>query len=200
MSSTLSASSSAPLVALAHSVNSSGRLGLFVDPFNCSCDTCTDYPAELPPSPAATEPAPSTSLSALATPPPLIRSALGLPPPVYRAGALGRAPANHLWTGSDWVHQDSPYARSPAVARVLFPEPESASFPPSQPSSAEEAVMDSLRSLRADLQIRQDQVYSAEARSHDEMSMQDAEWDELDRKIQAIEQTLLAFGSFFRTR
>lgn len=38
--------------------------------------------------------------------------------------ALGPAPANHLWTGSDWVHQDSAYARSAAsVASGLFPVP-----------------------------------------------------------------------------
>ncbi len=74
------------------------------------------------------------------------------------------------------------------------------SAPVAPPLDEEERVMDALRGLRATLQIRQDAVYSTETRSHDEMAAQDAEWDELDRKIDAIEQTLLAFGAIFRTR
>jgi hypothetical protein len=59
--------------------------------------------------------------------------------------------------------------------------------------------MDSLRYLRADLQLKQREIYAGEARSHDEMAMQNAEWSELEDKIHAIENLLLAFGSFFRT-
>jgi uncharacterized protein involved in exopolysaccharide biosynthesis len=65
----------------------------------------------------------------------------------------------------------------------------------------EESVMDALRGLRATLQIQQDHIYDGGyARSHDEMAAQDAEWEELDRKISAIEECLLAFGAIFRTR
>lgn len=218
----LKMTSTLPLpIALAHSVNSSGRFGLFVDPYSCSCGTCTEYCAE----PLSVEP------ERAPTPPPA-------PAPLLAASSgvsLERAPANHLWTGSDWVHQDSPYARSPATSVFLSPtallarpltfglgglsrglsraatglfEPapisplgrsSSVSVPPASVRPTEDDVMDLLRSLRADLQIRQREVYSGATASHDEQAAQDAEWSELDRKINAIEQTLLTFGAIFRT-
>lgn len=57
-----------------------------------------------------------------------------------------------------------------------------------------------LRTLRSQLQLRQDEVYSQDARSHDEMAMQDEEWNELDRKIDAIEGVLSAFNVMYLSR
>jgi len=71
---------------------------------------------------------------------------------------------------------------------------------PSATTSEEAELMDRLRTLRSQLQTRQDEVYSQDARSHDEMAMHDAEWEELDRKIDAIEQVLSAFNIIYRTR
>jgi hypothetical protein len=134
--------STLPTVALAHSVNSSGRLGLYVDPCACSCATCTEYCAErtesVPFGPQATEPALSSTtledmyreMRAGPAPAPAPVELLGshrfsVADEAAGAGAgsvaLGPAPANHLWTGCDWVHQDSPYARSVAMARELDP-------------------------------------------------------------------------------
>jgi hypothetical protein len=146
--------------------------------------------------------------------------------------ALERAPANHLWTGSDWVHQDSAYARSPAVAPSLIQPTALRSLglgigglttasvraplvfgmamsslgrtssvePIPEVEPEEDAVMAGLQRLRASLLVQQDAVYSTDGRSHDEMAAQDAEWEELDNKIHAIEALFMAFGVVFRTR
>jgi hypothetical protein len=60
--------------------------------------------------------------------------------------------------------------------------------------------MDRLRGLRSELQLQQDRVYAVDGRSHDEMAAQDAQFDEMDRQIQAIEQCMISFGAIFRTR
>jgi uncharacterized protein involved in exopolysaccharide biosynthesis len=57
----------------------------------------------------------------------------------------------------------------------------------------EQRTLESLRSLRAHLQERQDVLYDEEQRSHDEMAAADAEWEELDRKMTAIDALLEAF-------
>jgi uncharacterized protein involved in exopolysaccharide biosynthesis len=59
----------------------------------------------------------------------------------------------------------------------------------------EERTLESLRRLRAHLQERQDVLYDEEQRSHDEMAAVDAEWEELDRKMTAIDALLEAFES-----
>ena len=216
--------------ALAHTLNSRGELGMFVNPYGCSCQTCVDYVAE------RSSPAPAAEASV----------ALG------RSGsfsglALGPSPANHVWTGSEWVHQDSEYGRS------LFPPPppvsltrsstgfvegwggeerpapslrsitglgyavaeseeeadgaasaaggpyNRAALPGLGPCSAEEeSVLVRLSSLRFTLKGRQDAIYSEAYRSHDEAAAQDAEWEELDSKITAIETLLRAFGVIIR--
>ena len=139
--------------------------------------------------------------------------------------SLGRAPANQIWDGSDWVATDSEAGRAltgepaPPSSAETVPPRSSSTFPrlsfgmapfvtappaPSElaPSVEDEtdAAMASLRALRATLQIRQDHVYEGAERSHSDMAIADAEFEDLDRKIMAIEQCLLSFGSFFRTR
>jgi hypothetical protein len=57
-------------LALAHTFNSRGELGMFVNPYNCSCSTCRNYVAgEEPPSdtaPAAAATVPTTTVSVTA--------------------------------------------------------------------------------------------------------------------------------------
>lgn len=320
-----------PPPSLCHSLNSRGELGMFVDPYSCSCATCVDYVAERAAPAAAAEPAmlpcqscrdrirevspdtPEGCVPLCREGPhcsPLLcdscRSACGDPymAPELRSAApelslapssegviawqgpaaLGRAPANHLWTGSDWVHQDSPYARSPSsVASGLFPVPPermnpSALLPqrslgggigltrsltlgmgagcalapsasgyvgptptpaslsnvglsnaapaiaesdnesddesddeddgaaaarPALPglgpcSPEEESLLVRLSHLRLSYKERQDEVYSEAYRSHDEAAAQDWEWEDLDRKIDAIEELLRSFGVAIR--
>lgn len=196
--------------ALAHSVNTSGNFGLFVDPARCDCGGCSahalhalDVPLWLADAPAEAD------------------MALPLPLPLPAVG-LARAPANQIWDGSDWVATDSEAGRAlmgaPAETTELPPR-SSSTFPrlsfgmppfrPAPPAPSEvapsvedetDAAMAVLRSLRATLQIRQDHVYEGAERSHSDMAIADAEFEDLDRKILAIEQCLLSFGSFFRTR
>jgi uncharacterized protein involved in exopolysaccharide biosynthesis len=59
----------------------------------------------------------------------------------------------------------------------------------------QERTLESLRRLRAHLQERQDVLYDEEHRSHDEMAAADTEWEELDRKMTAIDALLEAFES-----
>jgi hypothetical protein len=65
-------------------------------------------------------------------------------------------------------------------------------------SAEEESVLVRLSSLRFTLKGRQDAIYSEAYRSHDEAAAQDAEWEELDSKITAIETLLRAFGVIIR--
>ena len=63
----------------------------------------------------------------------------------------------------------------------------------------EDELMDKLRSVRANLLIQQDAVHR---HSNTDKEIAEAEKinDELVRKIRCIEDTLLAFGSYYRTR
>lgn len=212
----MSSSSTLPAVALAHSVNSSGRMGLFVDSASCSCSGCSEYDeemAELRRNNAAdavlcAEPAPVSG--------PL---RLGGGYPV----SLQRSAANQIWDGTRYLHLDSDAGRaltgqssasavplslpprtSTALPRLSFVTPPAPTvIPPSPSPSVEdetEATMDTLRGLRATLQVRQDRVYDGADLSHSDMAVADAEFDDLDRKIMAIEHCLSAFRAIFRTR
>jgi hypothetical protein len=65
-------------------------------------------------------------------------------------------------------------------------------------SEDEEGVLVGLSDLRFSYKQRQEAIYSEAYRSHDEAAAQDAEWDELDSKITAIETLLRAFGVIIR--
>ena len=95
---------------------------------------------------------------------------------------------------------------TPAVSEVAEETEESSS---SEERSApglrgvdpqEDDVMARLQHLRARLIVQQDSVYDQPCDSHDEMAAQDAEWNDLDVKIDAIESLLQSFGVVFRTR
>jgi hypothetical protein len=175
-----------PYVPLAHSYNSRGELGFMVSPSGCSCTTCVDYVgAQRSASPA---PAP------LATPPPPQHSL------VLGMGSDFWARFNPLPPGQGWG------APSPALEPTLS---RFNTLPPGAPSPAlarsssvaeeetledfQERTLESLRSLHRRLQERQDVLYDEEQRSHDEMAAADTEWEELDRKMTAIDALLEAF-------
>ena len=207
--------------ALAHSYNSRGELGAFVNPYGCSCLTCVDYvaawsapaaaadgAAESPvaarssPAPAADGAAESpVALGPSATPWVVGPSLKGYVAPTPTPGSLTRALTG--WGGSD---PRLIFGRSSALAAAALPiaeveEDEAASAPGLRGVDPEEdAVMARLQSLRARLLTEQDAVYSTECDSHDEMAALDVQWEELDSKISAIEQLLSAFGVVFRTR
>lgn len=144
--------------ALAHTRNVRGDLGLFVNPYDCSCTTCLNVveeePARRPQSTGTLEASDSEDL--LPPAPPLVRVSAF-------ADALGRLPYNPL----------------------------------AQPGSSEADIMSQLSTLRLRLKAEQDAVEDEDFRSHDEMAAADAQWDELDAKISAIEDVLTAFGIAF---
>ncbi len=88
----------------------------------------------------------------------------------------------------------------PYTPPLQLPEPpEVVRMPSWLLSTGEDELMDRLRHLRAELQIRQDNVYSG-VQSLKDHSIADMEFEDLDRKIHAIEQVLMSFGAVFRTR
>lgn len=308
--SSLAASSSfsfPPAPSLAHSLNSRGELGMFVNPYACSCATCVDYIAErAPEAPALAheEPAPlmpcqscrdrirevspetpegcvplcregpqyspllcDSCRSACGDPymAPELRSAasaLSLGPSSEGAwaeprsvapsrpllgrsltlglGGLGWGLGGGLTRSSSvtpssaaiegWGGEERPLfgadllpAPSVALARTVtglgytptVPEDDEdgdgaaaaaspyngAVLPGLDPACppAESALLLQLFDLRLSYKARQDAVYSEEHRSHDEMAAADAEWDDLDRKIDAIEGVLRSFGVILRS-
>jgi hypothetical protein len=152
---------------LAHSFNSRGELGMFVNPSTCPCTTCRSVVAE--------------------------REGRVQPSPVVVQEEQAPGPGIGLLSQADTLPPPPPLVRVNAFADAL-------GRTPSATTSEEADLMDRLSSLRSQLQLRQDEVYSQDARSHDEMAMHDTEWEELDRKIDAIEQVLSAFGVLYRTR
>lgn len=160
---------------LAHSFNSRGELGMFVNPSTCPCTTCRSVVAESEgvveavPVAAQEERPPGPGIGLLSppqTPPSVQRDTLLPPPLLIRVNAF-----------------------SDALGRSF-----------SDTRTEEDELMGRLRTLRSQLQLRQDEVYSQDARSHDEMAMQDEEWNELDRKIDAIEGVLSAFNVMYLSR
>lgn len=245
---------------LAHSLNSRGELGMFVNPYACSCVTCVDYvaarsapevsllPEEPAPAPAAVPaprlpsltrsltlgmgaslapsasyaPAPAASgffplprpdslfgaalgLSALPTPTPasLTRSVTGFvegwggeerPAPALARTVTGLGHAPTLAESeheSDEEDGDGAAAAAPAYNGAVLPGLGLC-------SAEEESLLLRLSTLRLQLKQRQDAVYDGVVRSHDEMAAQDAEWDELDRKIDAMGMLLRSYGVVLR--
>jgi hypothetical protein len=71
--------------------------------------------------------------------------------------------------------------------------------PPLPSCPSEDAAMDNLRALRAELQLQQDDLYK-DAVTDEEIKAKDEDYDEIQQKISAIEQCMLAFGAIFRHR
>lgn len=200
--------------ALSHSVNSSGRMGLYVDSSSCSCHGChmhrlqtLDFPlwdaadAHLFAAPSVTPGFSNVGQDAAPAPSPA-------PLPVRsNGGGIGGSALVLSMGGAGVSVSTAPDGGLARTVTGLGYEPSSAEEADggdAEPSPAPlrtdvDGLMDQLRGLRAELQIAQDNVYR-DARSHDEMAAQDAEWDDLDRKIDAIEQVMSSFGAIFRTR
>lgn len=211
-----------PSTALAHSVNSSGRMGLYVDSSSCSCSGCADHrlqTLDIPLMDAA-----DAHLFVAPAPLPTRSLGTGISGSAEFLGtvSLRPAPANQIWDGAHWVHTDSEAGRAlmgsssgptpavPAARRMPLSFSMGSGWsdvgravPAPQPTAQEletDAAMAALRGLRATLQIRQDHVYEGTETSHSDMAIADAEFDDLDRKIMAIEQCMMSFGAIFRTR
>ena len=176
-----------PRVALAHTPNSSGRMGSFVNWSTCSCAGCGQYRAQ-------TLEIPETAVTFSNTAPVATFPEGLYLPQRSNGGGIGLLMANPGTSVSQATASDLPEVSWAGIV----PLGRSPAGPPVDPEK--EALCDSLRSYRAELQMRQDAVYAGPHRSHDEMAAADAEWDELDSQISAIETLLTTLGSFYRTR
>ena len=149
---------------LAHTRNSRGELGTFVNPYVCPCETCVDFVAER----SATK----ASESSAPTPTP---------------ASLTRASTETLGAGCAMPSLRSETGLGGAAAVPSLPTLRLCAV-------EEESLLLRISALRLELKERQDAVYDQVCRSHDEMAAQDAEWEELDRKIRAMEILLEAYG------
>lgn len=187
--------------ALSHSLNSRGELGMFVNPYGCSCQTCVDYVGEAPATPLRVRadtppPAPVKALAPLPSwpyPVTLARSSAVSsdyePQPLDQADLFLR----RLDAAAEYEHVSAPAPAPAPVAAAAVAEQDFLVLPAC--SAAESTVLRSAHSLRLSYQARQDLIYSEEHRSHDEMAAADAEWEDLDSKISAIDSVLRAFGA-----
>lgn len=199
--SSLSASSSvfpAP-IALAHTYNSSGRLGMFVNPYACSCVTCVHHVAaehaDPMPAPVPALPPPSSPLMrsvGMSWAPGTGAASGGLATPSFFA-ALARsatgpsesAPVTLMRSSSvpeEEEESDGAAAAAPPLAAAA-----------TAAETEESALLERLKDLRDRLSLEQEAVHEQEFRSHDEMAAADQEWEFLDNKICAIDDLLRAF-------
>lgn len=172
-------------MSLAHTRNSRGDFGMFVNPSTCPCVTCRTYMAEE----AERSPTPTLSLA-----------------PDANDDEGSRVPTSTPRV----VPTSTPTPTiAPAPPASLSLRPFASSFPPPAPSlirvnaysdalgrtQADEdaSLMVRLRMLRDRLMREQEEVHSGEYRSHDEMAAEDALWNDLDQKITAIEEVLQLF-------
>ena len=176
---------SSPIIGtrLAHSLNSRGEFGSFVDPSSCSCRTCTSFMGQ------------EDGLQSASSAPSPLPSGPG-------TGAGASVGLTRSYTSQDWITMETTVSQKSTVPSL----PPPTSFARSNAivektlQEEEEDILKSLASLRAVYRLRQDKVYAEEATSHDEMAAQDMEWSELDEKIAAIEGLLSRFRYPFRTR
>jgi len=164
---------------LTHTLNTSGNLGMFVNPYTCSCSTCHAYLGEeleaRPQSTGTLEASDAEELRPTATTyyvsppvtPSLVEPTVPAAPPLVRVNAFTDALGRGRYT-------------------VTFP-----------PANTEAELMSRLGTLRLRLKAEQDEVYDQDYRSHDEMAAADIEWEDMDNKIHAIEELLTAFGIAF---
>jgi hypothetical protein len=176
---------------LAHSYNSRGELGMFVNPYTCSCTTCVDHVAAdaLPPPPSIAEVNAAEALCELSREPVVN---------FYQPSPLARTITGFHYSPSTDADESivSPTALRPTGGLGLFSSTHGAlSFALPEPTatlteSLTQTISVNLREYMDVLRQRQDQVYDRDARSHDEMAAQDMEFDEIDRKIAEIDDIL----------
>jgi hypothetical protein len=166
---------------------------MFVNPYTCSCVTCVNHVGgaghgvvETWSPPAAPSLPPPPPIGVMAAAEALVELSRSVLPPIPAHLALGRT-----ITG---------FGYQPWDAREEEENDGTGTLPADSPRytggsvelSAEHASIaaEGLRAHLATLRERQDRVYDGPTRSHDEMAAQDAEFDELDRKISEIEDIL----------
>lgn len=214
-------------IALGHTLNSRGELGTFVNPYACSCHTCMDYVADkaedsLPnlsflkaigeASIQEREQEQSPGIGNLISPSTLLGHPT--PPPtkrlLFRAPPIQRTSGNAVFDGSSVVPLSRTAASQEEVTGLNLPPPPpltrverfpmpSLSILTSFPDVDEEDTMDRLRSLRSQLQLKQDSLYMGLTATED-IQAADEIYEDYDHKIRAIENCMLAFGAIFRTR
>ncbi len=155
---------------LAHSANVDGSFMARVD---CICYTCRDFLDPTGEEDAANANANREPFS----PPPLSLPAASLLPVRSSGGGIGvmgLAPAPSTSPTSTTGHLSS--YTPPPLFRHARAEPDH--------------MKDAIASLKLEvntLRAKQEEVYEKEAHSHDEMAMQDHEWNEYDQKIMTLE-------------
>lgn len=179
-----------PSMALTHSRNSRGELGMFVNPQSCSCTTCHEYLVDENQIPTGTHYVPS-SLPSL--PPPrslqdedaadslLMLSTRFESPPCLPCSP---SPILRSITGFHFM----PSEREDTVTLPASPPsvPEEIVLEPAQARIMYDALTDYIQILR----MKQNTVYDTPCLRHDEMAAQDMEFEELDRKIAEMDEML----------
>lgn len=177
-------------MALTHTRNVRGDLGMFVNPYNCSCSTCRGYIAETQEDEQQQTQEAGMGMSST------------LPP---------QTPSLSLTSGQTLVaSEDEDEVRiraqinSPPTLPPAPPLVRVNAFSYSNTYTPEEIeeqnTMSALMRLRNRLDQQRETVYTNDHRSHDEMAAEDARWDELDEKITAIDTVLTLFGHLPATR
>ncbi len=157
---------------LAHSVNADGSFFARVD---CSCYTCRDVLDPTGEEDAANANAMNESHESF--PPPLSLPATSFLPTRSSGGGIGLAglaPAPSTSPTSTMGHLSS--YTPPPLFRHTRAEPDH--------------MKDAIASLKLEVNVlraKQEEIYEREAHSHDEMAMQDQEWNEYDQKIMTLE-------------
>jgi hypothetical protein len=156
---------------LGHSLNSRGELGMFVNPYACSCTTCESVVQKW-------------------EPPPSIQSELDAAEALLSLSGIHLAPSPptalaRTITGFHYAPSDTAtLPASPTVPEEIVLEPEQA-----------KTIAENLQEYIEILRERQDKVYDETARSHDEMAAQDMEFEEIDRKIAELDEILAVLNT-----
>lgn len=197
-----------PSVKLAHTVNSRGELGMFVNPYACDCGGCQTYLAGLPAKKSAvvehpaTLPTPTpvslTTVPPLLTPPYSVLESSVVDILAQMGAAQGNTGLTRSVTGFHYVEEDdtglgpttsiNPYfADIWNVGTAAQAKTYTVSLTGQQKAVVKEALEERIRTFTQEQEALDDHTG---CRSHDEMAAQDVEWEILDRKIAEIDDIL----------
>lgn len=110
-----------------------------------------------------------------------------LPEPTAE-GTLGWTPFSDRQPPAEYLWRPLPISIPPGPRLVRVD-----AFASRSARTEEDELLLRLRGLRDQLLEEQDAVYDGETHSHDEMAAQDLAWNELDEKINAINELLRVF-------
>lgn len=201
-------STAPPSPGLAHTRNTRGELGMFVNPSACGCHTCVDYVAEQPAVTLTTVPprlpTPPTIAEARAADTLMSMSrGVATDTGLYRTFSVGSndgiGPTYSL--ASD-PHSAPPFPPTGGLGLFSASRGAVSFWTPSHPSASPRFTEEQLATLEVTLRDyasllveQQNELDHSGCRSHDEMAAQDAEWDELDRKIAEVDEILAVMGA-----